>query len=214
MPIDFENKYIFVHIPKTGGSTVISRLNTPKFIHNFAASSMQIMYKDMLCINGHIPAFILREFRPETFGKYYKFTFVRNPYDRTISEFLWLHREEELETMTQQEIVDKFDVWLFSYYIERNTSRKCTQKWYIFSKEKRKLLIDEIYRFENFEEDFSKLIQKLNVIPKNMDILKKSKIEIDRNLLLTEKNKQYIYAIFKEDFDYFGYSKEYVWKPK
>ncbi len=217
MPICFDNKHIFIHIPKTGGSSIISRLNMPKKIHSFSGSGMQITFKGLLCAEDHIPAFLFKEIRPDIFGRFYKFSFVRNPYDRVISEFLWIFRDEwitQTYSLTDQEMKDKFDVWLFSYYIDRENSRKCTQKWFLYCKDKRKLLIDQIYKFEEFESEFDKLTKKLNIVPENMKILKKAKIEVDRNILLTEKNKQYIYSVFKEDFETFKYPKEYVWNKK
>jgi len=54
----------------------------------------------------------------------------------------------------------------------------------------------------------------LNVVPKNFDVLKKAHIQVDKNMLLTEKNKEYIYRVFEEDFETFKYPKEYVWVPK
>lgn len=217
MPICFDNKYIFIHIPKTGGSSILSRLDIKKRMYSFSATGMYILHKDILSVDDHFPSYIIKEMRPDIYGRYYKFSFVRNPYDRVVSEFLWIfHHEWKTQTysLTDQEIKEKFDIWLFSYFLDKENSRKCSQKWYLYCKYKRKLLVDDIYRFENFEQDFDKLIKKLNVVPKNMDFLKKAYIEVDRNMLLTEKNKEYIYRVFQEDFETFGYPKEYTWNSK
>jgi hypothetical protein len=217
MPICYNNKYVFVHIPKTGGSSIISRLDVEKRIHSFTGHGMQILFKNILCVDGHIPAFLFKEIRPDIFDRFYRFSFIRNPYDRAVSEFLWIFRDEwktQTYSLTDQEMKDKFEVWLFSYYIDKENSRKCTQKWYLFCKSKRRLLVNDIYKFENFESEFEKLTKKLNINPINIDILKQAKIEVDRNMLLTEKNKEYIYRVFQEDFETFGYPKEYVWNKK
>lgn len=237
MPVCFEKKYIFIHIPKTGGTTIASRLKIPSGMHAFSRSKLRISVEECFYTDDHIPAWILKKIKPNEFGEYYKFSFVRNPYDRAISEFFWFI-SDKLEKVNNVEIENEkniknwllnkkplneevlksyFDKWIKTYFNKKNFDRKLSQKSYLFNKEKTKMLVDDVYKFEDFESEFERLCKKINFSKSPNSILsvsKDSKIEIDRNILLTSENKDHIYSLFKEDFDAFGYSKEYTWASK
>lgn len=217
MPINEKDNFIFIHIPKTAGGTLYQRLSIKRQIQNFHSSKMKIEYKGIYCSSRHIPAFLLKSLYPDMFKKFYKFSFVRNPYDRIVSEFFWCKRKTDLQNDSEEIIEKKFTKWLKNYYSTISSSRKCTQKWFLYSENSKDLLVDKIYKFENFEAEFLNLVQDLKIevnVENNKEDIHKSKIDIDRNIILTEKNKEFIYSIFKEDFESFEYSKEYVWVPK
>lgn len=231
MPIDFSKKIIFIHVPKTGGSTISSRLKIPDGMHTLSRSRLRISVDGCFYTDDHIPAWIVKRLRPEEFKEYYKFSFVRNPYDRIYSEFVWYHSDRlsrinpqvsenprnienwnfDNKPMDESIIKKQFDIWVRNYYSPIDNGRKHSQVFHLFDKQKTKILIDGVYKFENFEYEFEKLCKKINFTPDSNEILTKSKVSIDRNILLTENNKDYIYTLFKEDFDTFGYSKEYHW---
>lgn len=69
MTLILKDSVIFTHIPKTGGKSI----------------------KNTLKLKGsHTPLFIYQE--EKNFNKYYKFTFVRNPWDRLVSTFIFLSK--------------------------------------------------------------------------------------------------------------------------
>lgn len=217
MPINHGERYIFVHIPKTAGSTILDRLNIDRTVSNFFGGQFQVRYYTVECVAQHMPAFLIRKIRPDIFDKYYKFSFIRNPYDRVLSEFFWCRKNANLESKTEDEILSDFNQWLEPYYLTKNTSRKFSQRWFLYSRCKKHLLVDEIYRYENFEQEFSKLVEKLKIkIPERYSLKSRniSTLTIDKNILLTKKNKDFIYSNFKDDFETFNYPKEFTWVPK
>ena len=63
--INHKHKFIFIHINKCGG-TSIDKVFSGKF-------------------RGHKKAFDYKKLNPKEFENYFKFTFVRNPWDRVVS---------------------------------------------------------------------------------------------------------------------------------
>ena len=91
MPISHEDKIIFVHIPKTGGASIEKSLgifgndNNGNLEPNF-----EILYgqtKDKIL--QHLKIEEIKKLKKKEFETFKLVSFVRNPYDRIISEYLW-----------------------------------------------------------------------------------------------------------------------------
>ena len=91
MPISHKEKIIFIHIPKTGGGSVEKTLNIWGSDNNGSLTpDYNILYG--LAENKLLHHFTFREILDLTkkkFKDYKVFSFVRNPYDKIVSEFLW-----------------------------------------------------------------------------------------------------------------------------
>jgi hypothetical protein len=74
-----KHQAIFIHIPKTAGTSIMSRLGMVP-VHD-----------------SHAPAQIYAEAYPDLYRRAYKFTFVRNPWDRFASSFHFLKHGTEWE---------------------------------------------------------------------------------------------------------------------
>lgn len=77
----YMNKYkcIFIHIPKTGGTSIRTALGLPK------------------TGRAHIPWYIYYQANPEKFDNYFKFSFIRDPIERTYSAYKYLHQGGNLK---------------------------------------------------------------------------------------------------------------------
>lgn len=83
--INHDKKFIFVHIPRCAGN----------FINDFFDSdwiekirSDTGTFKDVNNYNiDHYPLYRYKELHPDKYNAYFKFTFVRNPWERMLSEF-------------------------------------------------------------------------------------------------------------------------------
>ena len=132
----------FIHINKTGGSSVERALGLP-FSHQTA--SMRVA-----------------RLGPEEWNRRYSFTFVRNPWDRIVSQYHYrkgrgrLRRDLAFPDWIRATLVDgdkDLMGWpvMFMGQVERISSPTG------------ELLVDDVYRFESFAEDFARLCRRVRV---------------------------------------------------
>jgi hypothetical protein len=84
MVLCHEKKCIFIHIPKTAGTSIeqfISEKGELKLFYRGVSDENHSMH--------HYTAMYLQEKIPNYFNNYYKFSIIRNPYDRLLSEYYW-----------------------------------------------------------------------------------------------------------------------------
>ncbi len=85
MPISYQHKIIFVHIPKTAGTSIYSLLSIPKDTKHFYSAT-----KSIPCLQHMTPTQLQKRIPPAIWKSFYKFTVVRNPFDRVVSDFRYL----------------------------------------------------------------------------------------------------------------------------
>lgn len=212
MPISHRHKCIFVHIPKTGGSSIEKYLDIRIRTKNLYRHSghVKLQYNGMWYPLHHLPATHIKKIYPALFKKYYKFSFVRNPYQRILSLYLWLndekwqHLQNNVSDGNILSITKHFERWLDSF-LKKNNYMKLTQTQFLYSKNK--LIVDDVYKFENINSELERLKVKLNDNFNSNEIHNATVKSFDRNKLLTDAVKEKIYNFYKEDFDNFGYEK-------
>ena len=82
---DIQKKIIFIHIPKTGGTTIedyMERIKKPIFRGGYG------ILKDIVYQHFDYKDYI-KFFGNEMFNEFTTFSIVRNPYNRMISEYYW-----------------------------------------------------------------------------------------------------------------------------
>lgn len=141
-----KHKFIFVHVPKTAGFSITSRVGGSV---------------------GHRPlSFILKK-RSEYEG-YLKFSFVRNPWDRAVSAFHYMQRRG---TATQnEEDYRDFKKYFsepqsFEEFIKSNIFNSVIDNQQHFKAMNYYLdgNLDFIGRFENLQEDFNTMCDKIGI---------------------------------------------------
>ena len=190
-----KEKIIFVHIPKTGGTTVEHYLNLKNCIQGYCViknvAFHHFNWSDYNKLLGN-----------EIYNKYFKFSIVRNPIDRCISEYYWTPLNFGYKKgasfdqfLTEVEDIVKNKRFFDSLYHDHFQS----QSYYIL--DNNKVMVDKIFRFENFLEitDFLSKYTTKEIKPQNASNIKKLKP--------TEKQIEKIYQIYKEDFENFNYKK-------
>ena len=206
MPISHKYKAIFVHVPKTGGTSIHKFLKIPKQASALWGNEreIRILFNNRKFVLHHAPIGYIKHMYPEIFDDYFKFGFVRNPYDRVISEYRWHHRKEENRPEEVNDVV-YFSKWIREFYEKDNIDHKCTQKCILYYNDV--LLMDKVYKYEDFQESIEEIKLMLGAPELIMEHHNKSERQVDKEKLLNEENKEFIYNKFKEDFDTFEYDK-------
>lgn len=193
----FKKELKFVHITKTGGTT-IEELG---FKNNIRWGIYHNEYK-----NHHKP---LNEQKKELIEKYDWFMVVRNPYDRIISELhcKWGNRKKnEILNKSKEEINE----YIRDCIIYRDINNKNKYYCYGHYKEQYKYLCNNtnmnIIKFENFKEEFDLLMVKYNIDLKlDIHLNKNNKIftvnDLDKHTI------DIINHIYNKDFELFNYKK-------
>jgi len=192
-----ELKCIFVHIPKAAGVSV----NRELFGNLGGAHRTVRTYK--------------RVFGPVRFKKYFKFTFVRNPYTRLLSAYRFLKRggfcdvdkEWAEDNLGQYHSFAEFvDEWLTPESIM--TYNHFRPQFMYLCDRSFEPEVDFIGRFESIDEDFEKVCQHLNISRK----LKKHNLDSEKEKhwteFYTDRELEKVYQIYQKDFELFNYSAE------
>ncbi|WP_200348644.1 sulfotransferase family 2 domain-containing protein [Halochromatium glycolicum] len=150
-PFD-EKKAIFIHIPKCAGVSV-----NKKLFGNLAGGHTTFNEYSVI-------------FEPRLLTEYFKFTIVRNPWDRLVSAYFFLKNggfDEEDRNWSEKEL--KY-ISSFEDFVKIWLSRSNIWKWphfrpqYHYMLEKReKVYIDFVAFFENIHEDFSYITSRLEM---------------------------------------------------
>lgn len=172
-----KNSCLYIHIPKTGGRYMRKILRIEKINHSNP---------------GHRTALYARG-KIEDFENKFSFACVRNPYERFLSACVF-NGLRDFEKVSNQ-------------VIEGDVSAKHpvhfkTQKSFVTNKNG-DIIIKYIGRFEKFNE-FIEGLKERGVDVTNSHEFEENKSS-DWETRLTEKTKENIRKIYKEDFELFNY---------
>lgn len=199
MPIYPTLKTVFVHIPKTGGSTVSTVLRRPKL-------RSLTKHDPSPAIDKHSSIFVhLEKLGPEA-GDYFKFSFVRNPWDRLVSAFHYIiERRKELELVANHE---DFEGFLYSFIEEPSKYLDIPyfrpQSSFLVD-DKGEMPLDFLGRFETFEKDLSVVLREIGSRRMLFKHRKKSKRR-DYREYYSAKSSKAVGEIYIRDIQNFGYS--------
>ncbi|MAM27671.1 MAG: hypothetical protein CMC13_01510 [Flavobacteriaceae bacterium] len=226
--ISKKHKTIFVHIPKVAGQSIET-----VFLNDLGLTwetrSELLLRKKTSDEQGplrlaHLKAkeyVSLGYIDENTFRDYYKFSFVRNPYARTISlyKYLGYSRIISFSAFVKKILPEK---------IKENDFFFLPQYDYLYGKENT-LMVDFVGKLETIEEDIEVVFNEAGLEGATLPHVNKSEKGLKRGLaslakkpslikdiegrrlvsnikpVLNKTEKQAICEIYKQDFKYFGY---------
>jgi hypothetical protein len=151
MPYSDEKRVIFLHAPKTGGTTIkrlfgINKLDNPD---PSIRPSLQ-----------HLTCKLLRQrIGNEKYEQYYKFAFVRNPWARVVSDYFWrqqLPKKRSVPSFPEFVSYARNLVLEKCFYEREFDDHFIPQINYTFD-------VDDVFRFEKFEQGVRTVAEKLRV---------------------------------------------------
>jgi hypothetical protein len=218
MPISHKHKIIFIHIPKNGGSSIdrLLEVNRSRPETLFATKRMleggieEVSHLSMLQLKRFI-----KKNHPKYYPKldeYYSFAVVRNPWDRMVSEYFHLMRHF---SDTAHPVFGKmkkltFENWiiLLEKVFNKIPNLVHPRAFYgshfrqqvDFVYDENSLLVDDLYRFENYAKNWEEINSKLRlntpILHLNKNTNRKNR---DYRIYYSEKTKKIIERLYSRD---------------
>lgn len=209
MIISHSHRFIFIHNYKVAG-TSIRRALSPYGHFTFRHSKLRDMVRFAVGaypriysndFHGHIRARELRKELPApVFDAYYKFGFVRNPWDWQVSLYTFMLKDKNHH---QHELAKSFAN--FDEYIDWRVHEEIRyQKDFFYDGDK--CLVDFIGKMESLHDDFAQVCSKLG-IHAEVPHLNASRAERDGFLrYYSPESFALVREAFSEDIALFGYT--------
>lgn len=205
---------VFLWIPKTAGTSITKALEKHNFLVLYNTASVafyfpqcggvsfaHMSYTELLKQN-----YITSNFDATSF----KFTFVRNPYDRAVSIYEYFIRLKRIEpTFTFKQFTELMKNKEYQYVglaSDENFSHCNKQSSYLYDGNN-KLIADYVGKVENIDTDFKEICDHLK-INENLDHLNKSSRKNLDHYYSDDKIIKNVYEAYEEDFDNFKYTKK------
>ena len=209
--ISIKHKIIFIHIPKCAGQSIENiflrdlglcweerypLLLRPRKVNEKGPERLAHLYAEEYFKFGYIPK--------EKYDKFFKFSIIRNPVDRILSEINFqkipkknsknIYGIESVEDYISKVIkLDKFSD------LQRHIS---PQVKFLIDSETNKLLVDKVIPFDELNHEVPKILRK-----KLKVFLEVPKINSSKNKLwvkeeLTSRDLSFLYDFYESDFKF------------
>ena len=196
-PFDLSQS-IFIHIPKTAGRSICTTL-----YGNLAGGHATVAEYQFI-------------FSSQDYNNYFKFTFVRNPWDRAFSAYNFLKRGgvDENDKLWAPNIAcyKTFDAFIkegFRTPIMQHKLHFISQHKFLSMPHQKISLVDFVGYYENLEEDFEVIKDRLqldaNVKLKHINKTSEEK-KLDYKNFYTEETRKIVQNVYQKDIDLFGYN--------
>lgn len=241
MPINHSLEVIFIHIPKTGGTSIeytlgmhgeksdigiVPYLNQTKNFQFFFGEGLQHltsseikrilsgMHFNDYTTGSNVKRFLDRFFFinkkrdvHNLWNSYTSFSVVRNPYDRLVSYLAWR------ETQWNGSVC--FNKHCFSHFVRNElTERMINNKRHLWPQHKfifqnGKPQVNFILKFENLQNDFKTMMERIGLMGKELFEKRMVSRHSDYHDYYTPELLKIVYDFYKDDFELFGYKKEF-----
>ena len=207
--ISHDRKCIFIHIPKCGGTSVEDVIWPKEKGRNEEDLWMGFVsrFENKYQTGGlqHLLASQIREeVGCEVFHTYYKFAFVRNPWDRIVSQFAYMQKRPDLMDYLGMTSDTEFKSYLELIRLKEHV--QWTPQVRFLLDQDGFVLVDRIGRLESFYEDCAQIFSSLGLAP---DLLpghaKKSKRKSLEYYYADSESIEMVADFFADDIKFLGY---------
>lgn len=209
MPYYKDINILFIHIPKTGGTTIEEEIkkkyNQTLYEWKWTNDILPFPYNKKSLQHQFIQTIInYRNKLGVNFNNRLKvFTIVRNPYDKIISDLFWFKLIKKDSTPEQV-----FNIIKTKYLYNNNLDNHNEPQWKFISNSNG-IIYDKIKIFHTEKlHDSNDEINKFLGIKINTDNKKMiGSVKNNYNKYLNNNSKELIYNFYRKDFELFNYQK-------
>lgn len=237
MIVSHKHKFIFIHVPKVAGNSIAhallpclgsSDLNTcPIYLasQEYRAKREAVLRRnEALCKKPLKPHMgiqaVCHLMDVKEFEAYWKFGFVRNPWDREVSLYYFYVQKVCMECLDKKEggSVEGFHEWLLDDSIDLNPELPAIKPTSLYNKrlpqyihlysEADELMVDFVGRYESLSRDFDTLTRKLGLGGLQLPRINVSLHRKDYREYYDDETRALVGSWFQRDIDLFNYGFE------
>jgi len=187
MPVYHKHKSIFIHIPKSAGSTIHKILDNSESYSNHQQLKLNSITRD-----------------------YFKFTFARNPFDRFVSTYFYFkgYGRDGVGDVKMGNVVNRYNS--FKNFVLNFNKIPSTEWCYPHWNEQIHWIhkdLDFIGKFENLQADFNIVCDKIRIPKEQLPHVNKSNHK-HYSEYYDNKTREIIAQRYARDIEYFGYEFE------
>ena len=215
MLLSVKYNFLFVHIAKTGGTSVRAALaplrwKDPLYIPQFIASRLSHLTGHRIAskLPRHARIIAAKEMLPqELFDKLFKFTFVRNPWDLQVSS--WHHLKRERPQLVEH--IANFNDFIrwklapdrpYQYHVDTSIE---LQTDYLKDLDGT-ILVDFIGKYENLQEDYEEVCRQIRIKPPPLPHKRQAKSREGYRNYYDAELAELVADYFQSDVEAFEYS--------
>lgn len=205
MILSRRKKFVFVGIQKTATTSIeqiLSQYESRFLRYYYRRKHARVNRADGRGYK-HLPAEMAqRLIGQRTWRDYYTFTFIRNPWARTFSEFTGHRHQPEFSAYKKMETIPAFRAWIKdggNWLVNENTMYK------FISDSDNQPIVDFIGRFEQMDSDWQEISRALQLPYHALPALNKSKSSIPIREAYDQETASIVFEWIKDDISYFDY---------
>ena len=206
MPVNHNLRIIFIHIPKTAGTSIEYALGMHGGLKTIGLERYINQTSDYNCLFGnglqHLTASQIRKvLGKKIFNDYFKFSVVRNPYDRIVSYIAWLDGKWQNRAQLS---IEKFREYIrLSQNRYKNRVKILPRPQYPFIYIRNRRIVNGLLYYEDLEKEIACLQIKLNI---TLNLERRMESEhLDYRNYYDSYSIRIIRNFYKKDFENFGY---------
>ncbi len=206
MLVSYHKKFLFVHIFKTAGTSITDSLakfcyrpgsTRPSNWRAFLTTNWKKIHR--VPIKKHATAREIRDaMAPDIFDSYFKFTFVRNPWDWQVSLYHFILDRPHNPGHEAAKAMGSFRNFVLSRVDSDFTQTACLVD------ESGRLLVDFVGKFENLEEDFGAVCRQIGIAARLPHINKSARS--DYRGYYDAETRDLTARLYAADIERFGYT--------
>ena len=207
--ISYDKRCIFIHIPKCGGTSIenviwphLEDLTEANLWWGFV-SKYHNKYQ-----TGGLQHLLARQVRSEVgleiFNSFYKFTIVRNPWDRIVSQFAYMQTRPDLMDFIGMQPETEFKAYL-GLIQKKQHVQWMPQTDFILDQDGA-LLVDKIGYLESIEKDSREVFDILDVCREQTKVHANRSKRKSVDHYYDQESVEMVGEIYSSDINYLNYS--------